>query len=1009
MPQEKPKGFDVAGARKAGYSDSEIRSHLSKYYDVDGAVKAGYSLDEIGSAVSFDEPKPQPQDRPTGSTFWPQVFRQFQRNPIIQTLTQPGRTAEQAVGQIGEGKFLAGGANLANAVIGGVATPFTVADATLREIGLTPVAEGAALPFKAVAGIADLAGYAIDPYVRGYQKVLPFGEGVAENPEAAQAFGSLNQALAQMVLMGGAGKAMPKQTGGMLKPNAPSFIERDVAPKQDVAKVPEVDTRGTLPPAEIKSPGKMMERWTKMREVVENDWVRVKQLLHETDAKITSDKDPYLRKELMPGRIGEQQGALQEAVGKIDIDVVKTSKRLGLPDAQLTNKVNEYLRAVHAPERNAVLGEGAAGITTKNARLLRKQIESSPNGVEIQRIANQVRILNTKGLDILRDSGLISGELHTKLRKDYPNHVPLNRIMDEVDLNEFFSSEGFDVKGSGLRRARGSDRPVSDILGNVAENLAKIQVRAEKNIVDLAVLEFARQNPQLGVFEVVPRKAIGKTFSGQPIMKQVNDPSVLHLMEDGKPVMLRIKDPQLAAAIRGVNVEYLPPLMRGIGTFTRFFSGLATRFNPDFFLPNKIRDLQELAPTLAAQEGVGFKGAAKTIFRDPASVKDVFDALRGKDTPGARLYKQLRQDGGTTGGMALSTKQQVQVSIEKIRQLNRSRPRQAAQTVIRTIDDINTIFEDSSRLSVYKTALDKGMSRDRAAFLAKNSTINFNRRGTGTPIINALWMFSNASVQGSAKMLRALRDPKVAGAVVGGMGASLAAIHTYNDSVDPEWRSSVSKGDRLNNLIVMLPSEEGASYIKIPISWGLKSIKVIEEAALDAAVGKGRSGDEVASEISSAILEAYNPLGGSDVVSALTPTIADVPMDVARNKRWSGGMIRPHDYGNKPPSQLTFKGFGKTTIERTAQGVTSAMSDLGIEVSPADLAYAIEQYIGGTGRFIGKTITTIFSIGRNVPDSRDVPFSGRFYGSRTSEEIQAQRDRDTRKRGPTPYRLPSVP
>lgn len=754
------------------------------------------------------------------------------------------------------------------------------------------------------------------------------------------------------------------------------------------------------------------ELWTRIRETVEDDWVRVKQLLKETDSAIQSDRDPYLRKELMSGRLGQRQGALQESVSKIDADVVATSKRLGLPDAELTQTVNEYLRAVHAPERNAILGDGAAGIRTQAAQALKQQIESSPRGAEVQRIAAQVKDLNSKGLDILRDSGLITPELHAKLRQDYPNHVPLNRIMDEANLNEYFSSEGFDVKGSGLRRAKGSDRPVSDILGNVAENLAKIQIRAEKNIVDRAVWDWANANPQLGAFEVVPRKAIGKTFSGQPIFKQVNDPNVLHLMVDGKPAMLRIKDPQVATAIRGVGTEYMPKLggfASIIPKFTRLYSNLTTAKNPEFWLSNKIRDLQELAPTVAAQGEMGFSGAAKTIARDPASVKAVFDAVRGKDTPDTRLYRQMQADGGTTGGMALSTKQQVEVSIEKIRELNRSKPRQAAQAAVKFIDDINTIFEDSSRLSVYKTALDKGMSRDRAAFLAKNSTINFNRRGTGTPIINALYMFSNASIQGSAKMLRAMRNPKVAGAVVGGMSASLAAVNTYNDSVDPEWRTKVTKGDRMNNLIVMLASEDGsANYIKVPISWGLKSVKSIIESGLDAVVGKGEDAATVASRVASSIIDGYNPLGGSDIISAITPTIADVPIDIARNKRWSGGMIRPHDYGNKPVSELAFKNFGRTPIESAAKDVTSAMSDMGVEMSPADLAYAVEQYIGGSGRFAGKTISTIKSIGGEAPNSRDIPFVSRFYTQRSSEEVAAQIARQNQKSGQSSG-IPSIP
>lgn len=53
--------FDIEGARKAGYSDAEIASHLAKQsgFDADGARKAGYSDSEILSHLSTPAPAPE--------------------------------------------------------------------------------------------------------------------------------------------------------------------------------------------------------------------------------------------------------------------------------------------------------------------------------------------------------------------------------------------------------------------------------------------------------------------------------------------------------------------------------------------------------------------------------------------------------------------------------------------------------------------------------------------------------------------------------------------------------------------------------------------------------------------------------------------------------------------------------------------------------------------------------------------------------------------------------------
>src|SRR5690606_3559935 len=106
------------------------------------------------------------------------------------------------------------------------------------------------------------------------------------------------------------------------------------------------------------------------------------------------------------------------------------------------------------------------------------------------------------------------------------------------------------------------------------------------------------------------------------------------------------------------------------------------------------------------------------------------------------------------------------------------------------------------------------------------------------PVVNALYMFSNASIQGSAKMLRSLRNPKVASALGVTLAASVAAVSEWNDRIDPEWRDKVTKWDRLNSLTVLLPSDDGGvRYVAVPVSWGIKPLHVIASQAYDIASG----------------------------------------------------------------------------------------------------------------------------------------------------------------------------
>lgn len=738
---------------------------------------------------------------------------------------------------------------------------------------------------------------------------------------------------------------------------------------------------------------KVSDWWLNTREYVEDDWVRFKKLLKDPNVKVEDASNPYQKETLFHGKVSGRLDEGKEIVRKIDQDILETSKKLNVPDKQISDDVNRYLVARHAPERNASLGPRAAGMSDDEAKAIIKEIESSPAGAEVKRIADTVQDYNYKTLEILKEGGVIDDVLYNTLRKKYKNHVPLQRIFDDSEsVDQFLTGRGFDVKGTGLKRAKGSEREVADILENVTANYEQAVIRAEKNVVDNATLKFARENKHLGIFEEIKPKAIGRSFKGDILMENIKDPSVLALRENGKPVYLKIKDPHMAAVLKGVNRQKVDGLLKFVASFTRFYSGLMTRFNPEFAFPNKIRDLQETMVYLASKNEIGFKGAAKAVTKDASSVKDVYDFIRGTDSAGAKIYKQMIADGGTTGGLGLSTRKQVELDLAQIRKLNRSTPRMAAKKVVDMVDNWNKLFEDSTRLSVYKQALESGLSRDRAAAMAKEASINFNKMGKGGPLINSLWMFSNASIQGSAKLLRSMKNPKVAGTVIAGVSGAVLATSEWNDRVDPDWRDKVSKWDRLNGLTVVLPGGSGDNfnYVTVPVSWGLKPIKVSAEYAMDTMNGKGEGFGGSMSAIVSSVLESYNPIGGTDLVSAGVPTLLDLPVDLARNKAWSGSKIRPDFDSSAPASTLYFRSLRESPLGRGFISATRGISEKTggrIEISPADVNYAYQQLVGGTGRFLSKSVTSGTDLAKGeLPPVREIPFASRFLRSVPNEE-----------------------
>lgn len=721
---------------------------------------------------------------------------------------------------------------------------------------------------------------------------------------------------------------------------------------------------------------------TQVLEYVQNTEERIRQLIQDPNLRVSDASDPYLAMTLMPGRLGTKVEGTQRRLEGLFSDMGKVAKTSKSNLKQVRSEVNEYLWLRHAPERNAALEDGAAGITTKEALERMDELKKSPRFAEIERLADEISVINREALDMLLDAGVIKRELFDLLTDKYQNYVPLNRIIENAsDIADGISGRGFDVRSTGLRKAKGSSREVADILENTILNYEQAAIRSEKNIVDRATLKFVQDNKEAlsGLMRV--RRPRG--------LETTNDPRILQLFDEGKRVWIEFKNDNLAIAFRGVGRQYLPEILQPVGAVSRLIAGLATRFNPEFAPPNIIRDIQERTVFLAAQKQIGGKGALKAVTKDPQSIKGITDFLRGIDSEDALLYKEMKELGGTTGGLGLSTRKKVKLNIRSLERLENSTPLRYANNLVEYIDNWNTIFEDASRLTAYKTALESGMSKNRAAAIAKEATVNFNRMGKGGPVVNALYIFSNASLQGAVKTIRAMKDPKVLAGLTATVGTAVVAINEWNESVDPDWRSRVSKWDITNGLPVMLPSDDGeVRVITLPVGYGIKPIRVAADYAYQMANAENVSAKDMIDGIMTSVLESYNPIGGTDMLSAATPTILDVPLEIARNQKWSGSAIKPDFDPYAPESVKYFDSLENKLSGHLAISLTEKLAGYGVELSPADIVYAFEQYISGAGRSAQRTFELFAGMATGeLPPISDFPFVARFYKERQADEI----------------------
>jgi hypothetical protein len=300
-------------------------------------------------------------------------------------------------------------------------------------------------------------------------------------------------------------------------------------------------------------------------------------------------------------------------------------------------------------------------------------------------------------------------------------------------------------------------------------------------------------------------------------------------------------------------------------------------------------------------------------------------------------------------------------------------------------------MENAIRLSAYKTALDSGMSKDAAAVLAKELTVNFNRKGQIATQAGALYAFFNASVQGTTALARTLSGPAgkkiiAGGLMLGGIQAVLYSMAGFDEGEPPEFV-------REKNFVIPDFITGSGKYIAIPLPLGYNVIpntaRLLTEATIRAVQGKKVKPTETVFKIFESLLGAFNPIGNAGwSIQTVTPTILDPAAALFENKDYTGKKIAREDFNSLDPTP----GFTRYKESSTAfsRGIAEFMNSMSggtkdapgrISPTPDQIDYLIGQIFGGVGREAMKIERTVRSqfTGEELPPSA-IPFAGRFYG-----------------------------
>lgn len=711
-------------------------------------------------------------------------------------------------------------------------------------------------------------------------------------------------------------------------------------------------------------------------------------------------------------------------------------------------EVEKYLWAKHATERNAKIRainpgvDDGSGMTDADAAA---QLASyAPEQLaKLEAIGHRVNAIRLHTLETLVNAGQLDRAQADAIINSYTYYVPL-RAKNEGEERIGGTGQGISASGSGIQRALGRKTPPKNILAELIGDGERAIVQSGKAEVGRALLRLVLSYPNPELWSVEPvvlepkfNEATGEVYLA---IGKVDDAESVVVKHNGKPYRVQIKHPRLVAALRNTGTEGAEWIVKYIGKLNRWLSAVFTRFNPGFVPVNLMRDLLQGVTGVAAELGAGSTGAVLNNYlpamratyldsrsqRGDASVADA-------DKTMADWTREFAEAGGKTGWTAIDDMDTLQADIENatmsIMAVAKTRPLDAIgeafsrNIVIQTIEHANDAVENALRVATYAhLRKDKGWSKAKAADYAKEMTVNFNRKGASGSVINALYLFYNAGIQGSRRTLMLMRHPKVQ-AVLGSLMAgqamlamTIGMIKADDDDEMTLWEQIPDHVKRRSFVIPLGFDEQGnPRWVSIPMPFGFNIFPALGGYAANYGSDswRGKQENHVASAVgymSSVVIDAMSPVAVGEE-GGMWPTVVGMGMDLARNRDDLGRRIgqsedfttyeTPRAAMAKPGTPAPFV-IAANLLNRIGGGddyhKPTILPGL-LDVSANDLEFLFNQFAGGPGT----TITSFYraavrEAGTGDAKAFELPVVRAVVGGARVESVEARRFYDNKDR-----------
>jgi len=469
---------------------------------------------------------------------------------------------------------------------------------------------------------------------------------------------------------------------------------------------------------------------------------------------------------------------------------------------------------------------------------------------------------------------------------------------------------------------------------------------------------------------------------------------------DGNKVRMLVKDPYLLASLKGTSIIHPGVVLQVLGKVQRVMGQFMTTYAPPYIGVNWVRDtttalihMRNVAEDIKDLHWTGTQ-ADKAFLNNVFGVcgKAAFMAAQEFERKGkisdprmAKMMKLYRDNGGYATKYGMSTYEATQKNMERALKVatTKSGGRDLLFATANYMQDISSAVENSTRLAAFtsifealqKNGVSESDAAERAAGAALDLTVNFTKRGAWSPVLSSLFLFSQASINSTVRIARAMFPASDAGkplyqrrivkyaaglAAFGFMTAFAAKSLGGTDDDGIDFYDKLPSYRRNSSINIAVGRNR---FISIPVAYGYQAMVAAGNQVADMLTGRATFGSAV-SNMLDAILENFSFMGGgSEGINTLVPTVFKPLAQVYANQNYFGSKIYPETgtwkHGEQPDSQkywstttetmkkltVWLNAFGGGSIDRKAT-LFPALTDL----SPASLEYVLKQYTGGVGQ-----------------------------------------------------------